>query len=296
LTITNEESMIKQLGIVGVGTMGTGIAELALLSKIPVQLYDINETILRRSIERIKGNLRKMVNLGKLPTEEFSASMERIRTRTSLPDLGGCDCIIESIIEDIRVKKDLFKHLDANTKSTALLASTTDSLSITSIASLTKNPERVLGLHFFNPVNTTSLVEVVKGHTTNDETIAQAKDFIAALAKTAILVKDTPGFIVSRISQPMYDEALRLITEHVATPEQIDTILKLIGGFPLGPLEAIDQMGVDIAINVSETLYARSYGDARFRPSPLLKHMTESGTLGKKSGKGFYAYTETNGK
>jgi 3-hydroxybutyryl-CoA dehydrogenase len=288
--------MIKHLGIVGVGTMGTGIAHLAILSKINVQLYDVNETILRRSVERIKGDLRKMVNLGKLPQEEFSATMERIRTRTSLPDLSSCDCIIESVIEDIRVKKDLFKHLDANTKSTAILASTTDSFSITSIGSLTRNPERIIGLHFFNPVNTSSLVELVKGYKTNSETVDLAKEFIAALGKTTILVKDTPGFIVSRITQPMYDEALRLVTENVATPEQIDAIMKQIGGFVNGPFESIDHMGVDTAINISESLYNRSFGEPRLRPNPLLKAMAESGLLGKKSGKGFYDYTETNDK
>jgi 3-hydroxybutyryl-CoA dehydrogenase len=288
--------MIKNLGIVGAGTMGTGIAQLAILAKTNIQLFDVNETILRRSVERIKSDLRKMVNLGKISQDEFSASLERIRTRTSLPDLSSCDCIIESVIEDIRVKKDLFKHLDANTKSTALLASTTDSFSITAIATLTRNPERVLGLHFFNPVLSSSLVEIVKGYKTNNETVEQAKEFITLLNKMPLLVQDTPGFVVTRITQPYYNEALRLITENVATPIQIDNILKHIGGFSAGPLESIDAMGVDTALSVSDSLYNRSFGEPRLRPNPLLRQMADAGMLGKKSGKGFFDYSETDGK
>jgi 3-hydroxybutyryl-CoA dehydrogenase len=284
--------MFKHLGIVGAGTMGTGIAQLAALSKIDVQLYDVNETILRRSLERIKADLRKMVNLGKLAQEEFTGTMDRIRTRTSLPDLGNCDCIIESVIEDIRVKKDLFKHLDANTKSSAILASTTSSLSLTSIAALTRNPERVIGLHFFHPVNTTVIVEVVKGYKTNSETLEQAITLIKLLGKDPIVVKDTPGFIASRISLPMFSEALRLLGENVAYAEQIDNIVKKVGGFSTGLFETLDQMGIDSALAEIESLYDQSYGEPRLRPHPILKQMVESGLLGKKSAKGFFNYEE----
>jgi len=288
--------MFKQLGIVGMGTMGTGIAQFAALSKIDVQLYDVNETILRRSIERIKGNLRKMVNLGKLSQEEFTATIERIRTRTSLPDLGNCDFIIESIIEDIRVKKDLFKHLDANTKSTAVLASATSSLSITSIASLTRNPERVVGTHFFNSVETTQLVEIVKGYKTKTEIVEQVVAFVKLLGKTSIVVKDTPGFITTRVSQPLFSEALRLVSENVADTEQIDRIVKTIGGFPAGPFETMDQIGIDEMLATTESLYDQSFGEPRLRPHTILKQMMESGLLGKKTGKGFFNYEEANNK
>ena len=284
--------MLKHLGIVGAGTMGTGIAQLAALSKIDVQLYDVNETILRRSIERIKADLRKMINLGKLAQEEFATILERIRTRTSLPDLGNCDCIIESVIEDIRVKKDLFKHLDANTKSTAILASTTSSLSITSIAALTRNPERVIGLHFFHPVNTAMLVEVVKSYKTNTETLDRAIEWAKLLGKDPIIVKDTPGFIANRISLPMFSEALRLLGENVAYAEQIDNIVKKVGGFAAGPFETLDQIGIDSVLVETESLYDQSYGEPRLRPHPILKQMVESGLLGKKSAKGFFNYEE----
>jgi 3-hydroxybutyryl-CoA dehydrogenase len=284
--------MFKHLGVVGAGTIGRGIAQLAALSKINVQLYDVNETILRRSLEYIKAELRKMINLGKLPPEEFAAIIERIRTRTSLPDLGHCDCIIESVIEDIRVKKDLFKHLDTITNSTAVLASTTSSLPITSIASLTRNPERVIGMHFFHPVNTTALVEVVKGYKTNADTLDRTIEWVKLLGKDPVIAKDLPGFIVNRISLPFFSEALRLFGENVAYSEQIDNIVRKIGGFSSGPFETLDQIGIDTALAETELLYNQSYGEPRLRPNPILRQMVESGLLGKKSMKGFYSYEE----
>jgi 3-hydroxybutyryl-CoA dehydrogenase len=288
--------MFKQLGIVGTGILGTGIAQLAVLSKIDVQLYDVNDTLLRRSTVRINANLRKMVNLGSLTPEELQAAMERIRTRTSLPDLGNCDFIIESVIEDIRVKKDIFKHLDASTKSTAILASTTSSLSITSIGEHTRNPERIAGVHFFHPIETSALVEVVKGYHTNNETTEKIIAFVTLLGKIPIVVKDTPGFIANRVSQPLFGEALRLLGENVANAEQIDRIVKIIGGFPNGPFELMDQMGIDSTLAEAQSLFEQSYGESRLRPHTILKQMVESGWLGKKTSKGFFSYEENNSK
>jgi 3-hydroxybutyryl-CoA dehydrogenase len=288
--------MFKQLGIVGTGTMGTGIAQLALLSKIDVQLFDVNDTLLRRSTVRINANLRKMVNLGKITAEELQAAMERIRTRTSLPDLGNCDLIIESVIEDVRVKKDIFKHLDASTKSTAILASTTSSLSITSIGSQTRNPERIAGMHFFNPIEASLLVEVVRGLRTTNDTIEKIVEFIDLLGKRPILVKDTPGFIANRVSQPLFGEALRLLGENVAAVEQIDRIVKSIGGFPAGPFEMMDQIGNDEMLAEAQSLFEQSYNESRLRPHAILRQMVESGWLGKKTGKGFFSYEETTAK
>ena len=222
--------------------------------------------------------------------------MERIRTRTSLPDLGHCDCIIESVFEDIHVKKDIFKHLDAFTKSTAVLASTTSSLSITSIGANTLNPERIAGVHFFNPVETSTLVEIVKGNKTNNEVIEKIIALINLLGKTSIIVKDTPGFIANRVSQPLFGEALRLLGENVANAGQIDRIVKIIGGFPGGPFESMDQIGIDATLTEAQSLYEQSYGEPRLRPHPILKQMVESGWLGKKTNKGFFVYGEGNSK
>lgn len=284
--------MSKTLGIVGAGTMGSGIARLAALSKIDVLLYDVNETILRRSLEIIKTGFRKSVNAGQLKPEESLAAADRLRPRTSISDLAHCEIIIEAALEDLRVKKDLFKHLDADARSTAILASATSSLSITSIAAQTKNPERVAGIHFFHPVERTALVEIVQGHKTSPATIEQIAEFVKLLGKTAIIVKDTPGFIAGRVSHHFFGEALQLLEENAATAEQIDRIAKSIGGFTEGPFESLDRMGIDEFLAVSESMYNLSYHEARFRPHPILKRMVESGLLGKKAGKGFFQYDE----
>ncbi len=286
------ELKVKSVGIVGAGTMGTGIARLAALAKFDVLLYDINETILRRSLEIIKTSFRRAVTAGTLTAEDSLVATDRLRTRTSISDLAHCEFVIESAIEDLRVKKDLFKHLDSDTRNTAILASATSSLSITSIASQTKNPDRIAGVHFFHPVDTTSLVEIVQGHRTSAETLDRVKEFVKLLGKTSIVVKDTPGFIAGRISYHLYGEALQLLGENVATAEQIDRIVKSIGGFSEGPFEALDRMGTDEFHSVSESMYHQSYHEPRFRPHPLLRHMVDSGLLGKKSGKGFFDYEE----
>ncbi len=286
------EFKIKTVGIVGAGTMGTGIARLAALAKFDVLLYDINETILRRSLEIIKTSFRRAVTAGTLTPEDSLSATDRLRTRTSIADLGHCELVIESAIEDLRVKKDLFKHLDADTRNTAILASATSSLSITSIASQTKNPDRIAGVHFFHPVGATTLVEIVQGHNTSTETLDQVKEFVKLLGKTSIVVKDAPGFVAGRVSYHLYGEALQLLGENVATAEQIDRIVKSIGGFSEGPFEALDSMGTDEFHSVSESMYYQSYHEPRFRPHPLVKHMVDSGLLGKKSGKGFFDYNE----
>jgi 3-hydroxybutyryl-CoA dehydrogenase len=284
--------MFKNLGIVGAGTMGSGIARLAAFAKVDVLLYDVNETILRRSLELIKTGFRKAVNSGTLTPEESLAAADRLRSRTSIADLAHCDIIIEAAIEDLRVKKDLFKHLDADARNTAILASATSSLSITSIAAQTKNPERVAGVHFFHPVDTTALVEIVRGHKTSAATLDQIKEFVKLLGKTSIVVKDTPGFIAGRVSHHFYGEALQLLGENAATAEQIDRITKSIGGFTEGPFESLDRMGIDEFLAVSVSMYNQSFHEPRFRPHPLVKHMVEAGLLGKKSGKGFFNYEE----
>jgi 3-hydroxybutyryl-CoA dehydrogenase len=285
-------TMIKHLGLVGAGTMGAGIAQVAALSKIDVALYDINAPLLRQALERIKGDFKRGVEKGKLTQEQTTEAFSRIHPRTRLSDLGHAEVIIEAAIEDLRIKKDLFRHLEADTKPSTLLATNTSSLSITAIASATQIPERVIGMHFFNPAHTMKLVEVVQGQKTSPETVQRAIELAKHLGKTPVVVKDTPGFIVNRVARPFYGEALRLLGENVASVEEIDRIVKIEGGFTMGPFELMDLIGLDVNLSVTQSMYDQFFGEPRYRPHPIQKRMVESGMLGKKSGQGFYTYPE----
>jgi 3-hydroxybutyryl-CoA dehydrogenase len=284
--------MFKHVGIVGAGTMGSGIAEAVALSKIDVALYDVNDTLLRQGMERIRADLRKGVQKGKISSEQVTETVERIRLRSSIVELGSCDLIIEAVVEDLRVKKDLFKHLEQNSKPTTILATNTSSLPISSIAGGTIKQDRVIGLHFFNPPHIMKLVEVIRGQQTSEAVVRSAIEFVEHIEKTPVLVKDTPGFIVNRVARPFYGEALRLLGENVASVEQIDRIARIIGGFPMGPFELMDLIGIDINLSVTQSMYDQYSGEPRYRPHPIQKRMVESGFLGKKTNHGFYAYED----
>ena len=284
---------MKHIGIVGAGTMGAGIAQAAALAELEVTLYDINTTVLRQSTEKIRTELKQGIQKGKIPPEKLDPTLERIKPRTSISDLSSCDLILEAVIEDLRVKRDLFKRIEENAKSEALLASNTSSLSITAIASSLHRPGRFLGIHFFNPANIMKLVEVVRGRQTSDEVVGQGAAFAKRLGKTPVVVKDTPGFIVNRLARPFYGEALRLLGEHVATVEQIDRIVKTSGDFAMGPFELMDLIGIDINLAVTQSIYDQYFGEPRFRPHPLQQEMVDAGWLGRKSGRGFYNYSES---
>jgi 3-hydroxybutyryl-CoA dehydrogenase len=284
--------MIKHVGVVGAGTMGAGIAQVAALSKVDVALYDINGSLLRQALERIKADFKRGIEKGKLTQEQTTEAFSRIHPRTRLSDLGYAEVILEAAIEDLRTKRDLFRHLEANTKPSTLLASNTSSLSITAIASATQLPDRVVGMHFFNPAPIMKLVEVVQGQKTSQEAVQRAMDLARHFGKTPVVVKDTPGFIVNRVARPFYGEALRLLGENVASVEEIDRIVKVEGGFAMGPFELMDLIGLDVNLSVTQSMYDQFFGEPRYRPHPIQKKMVESGMLGKKSGQGFYTYTE----
>lgn len=284
--------MALSIGIVGAGTMGAGIAHVAALHKCTVALYDINEEVIRRGIERINFEMKKSVDKSKISEDDMRQAMSRIKKRTNISDLDTCDIIIEAALEDVRVKKDLFKKLDQIAHHTTILATNTSSLSITSIAAATKKPERVVGMHFFNPVHLMKLVEVVKGALTSDETVKRAVEIVHTIGKKAVIAKDTPGFIVNRVARPFYGEALRLLSEGVASVQEIDRIVKNSGGFKMGPFELMDLIGNDVNFAVTESVYEQLFHDPRFQPSQIQKQMVEAGLLGKKTKKGFYNYEE----
>lgn len=284
--------MALSIGIVGAGTMGAGIAHIAALQKCSVSLYDINEEVIRRSVEKINFEMKKSVDKSKISEEDMKQAMTRIKKRTNINDLDTCDIIIEAVLEDARVKKDLFKKLDQIAHHTTILATNTSSLSVTSIAAVTKKPERVVGMHFFNPVHLMKLVEIVRGSLTSDETIKKAAEIAHLIGKKTVLTKDTPGFIVNRVARPFYGEALKLMEEGTASFQEIDRIVKLSGGFKMGPFELMDLIGNDVNFSVTESVYEQLYHDPRFRPSPIQKQLVEAGRLGKKSKKGFYNYEE----
>ncbi len=284
--------MVKHFGIVGAGTMGAGIAQAAALADLDVVMYDVNATILRQTLERIREDFRKGVNRGKLTAEQTSEAFARIHPRTRLADLSHCEIIIEAVIEDLRIKKDLFRHLEADTKPATILATNTSSLSVTAIASALKHQDRVVGMHFFNPAHIMKLVEIVRGDHTSDEVVQQTAELARHLKKTPVVAKDTPGFIVNRVARPFYGEALRLLGENVATVEQIDRIVRQNGGFPMGPFELMDLIGIDINFAVTLSMYEQNFGEPRYRPHPIQKRMVDSGMIGRKVGRGFYNYEE----
>lgn len=281
---------MKTIGVVGAGTMGAGIAHVAAAAGFTVLLSDLSEDAVRTGLERIASDLRKSVEKGKLTAEESARVLARIQSRTALTDLSPADIIIEAAVENLGAKQQIFSKLEAVCFPQTIFASNTSSLSITAIASSLQNPARLVGMHFFNPAHLMKLVEVIKGHQTSEETVEATKKLAEQMGKTAVVATDTPGFIVNRIARPFYGEALRLLGEGVTTVEEIDRIVKLSGGFRMGPFELMDLIGIDINFAVTQSMYEQTFGEARYRPHPIQQKMVHARLLGRKTKRGFYRY------
>jgi 3-hydroxybutyryl-CoA dehydrogenase len=280
---------ITRVGVVGAGTMGNGIAQVFAQSGFDVTLIDAADGALERARATIDKSLAKLVEKGKLQSADRQAALARLQTGTSVDDVAGTDFIVEAIFEDAVAKKNLFESLDRFTRPEVILASNTSSISITTLGAGTKRPDKVLGMHFMNPVPLMTLVELIRGQATSNETMATASGLCQRLGKTAVEAADYPGFIANRVLMPMINEAVYCVMEGVGTPEAIDTVMKLGMNHPMGPLTLADFIGLDVCLAILEVLHD-GLGDPKYRPCPLLRRMVAAGHLGRKSGRGFYAY------
>lgn len=278
----------QQIGVVGAGTMGQGIAQVLITSGFEVQLFDVAEAALERARSAIDKGLEKLVAKQRLSDEERQAAVQRLSTLTSLDGLAGCEVIIEAAPENPELKEQLFRDLSALDPE-AILASNTSSLSLTRLAAVSDNPERVVGMHFFNPVPVLKLVEVIRAEQTSDATVARIEALTEALGKTAVFIADMPGFAVNRLLVPMINEAAFVLQDGAATAEDIDTAMKLGAAHPMGPLALGDLIGLDVCLAIMEVLF-EGFGDPKYRPCPLLRRMVSAGYLGRKSGRGFHCY------
>lgn len=278
---------MQQVGVVGAGTMGAGIAQVCATAGLQVVLVDVGSEQLQRGQAAIAASLSRLEPKGKLPhpAAEITA---RIRTSTALADLANVDFVVEAAFEDSAVKTALFATLDAACKPDAILASNTSSISITRLAAATKRPDKVVGMHFMNPVPVMGYVELIRGLQTSDATLTRTRDLAKLLGKTAVESTDTPGFIANRILMPMINEAVFALSEGVGTADAIDTMMKGLN-FPMGPLALADLIGLDVCLAVLEVMH-RDFGDPKYRPAPLLRQYVQAGWLGCKSGRGFFGY------
>jgi 3-hydroxybutyryl-CoA dehydrogenase len=279
----------KKVGVIGAGTMGSGIAQVVSSNGREVILLDVSDSSLDRGIKAIGNSLGRLVKKGDIKEEDSKSILSRIRSTTKFEDLEDVDLVIEAVFEDLNVKKETFKKLDTTTPSNVILATNTSSLPIIEIAMSTKRPDKVIGMHFFNPVPIMKLVEIIKSLATSEETLDFVFNFSLALGKEPVKSKDVPGFIVNRVLMPMLNEAVFALEEGVATPEDIDKAMKLGTNHPIGPLALIDLIGLDVTLDVIDVLN-REFKDPKFRAASLLRQMVRAGWLGRKTGRGFYKY------
>ena len=282
---------MKTIGVIGAGSMGSGIAQIAATNECKVLLFDNNPKALLKALEKLEKILNRLVQKNKINQLQSEKIISRISTVENIVELSSCDLVIEAIIEDIDVKKNIFSELDVICPKSTILATNTSSLSVTSIASSCKFPERVIGIHFFNPAPVMPLVEIIPCIQGTDQTLQISKKLIDSWGKVAVIAKDTPGFIVNRIARPFYGEALRIYEEGIANFETIDYAMTEIGGFRMGPFTLMDFIGNDVNYAVTESVFKSFYFDPRYKPSFTQKRHAEAGWFGKKSNRGYYDYS-----
>jgi len=280
---------MRNIAVIGAGTMGNGIAHTAAAAGLSVILVDVSEEFVQRGMATISANLQRGVDKGRTSAAEKQEILGRVRTTTKMEDVRGADMAIEAIVENLSAKTSLFAELDRLTSPECILASNTSSISITRIAAATKRADKVIGMHFMNPVPVMVLVEVIRGIATSDETYRRVEDLAKRMGKTPIEVNDYPGFVSNRVLLPMINEAIFALYEGVATAEAIDGVMKLGMNHPMGPLQLADFIGLDVCLAILRVLQD-GFGDPKYRPCPLLVKMVDAGWLGRKSGRGFYEY------